>query len=137
MAEVLGRYSNDKAAQGRMGRAVEGLSLNPSNEARPSKSRWKRHALRKRLSPEEKATLVQRYIEGEASPVLAKAFGLSENGVLAQLRRSGVKLRPLGKVTPADVHEMRRLRARGLTYQAIGDRYGITRVSVSKRLAKA
>ncbi len=140
VAGVLGRYSNDRAVGARLAQVrralteAEGaLSVPGSRQA----AQWRSHALASRLDTAQTSLLVERYMSGEGSSTLARAFGLSENGVLAQLRRSGAKIRPLGKVTPAEVQEMARLRERGLTYKAIGDRYGITRASVAKRLAKS
>ena len=136
VAEVLGRYSNDTTALDRMNKVVEVLRRRPTaSDQETGSPRWSAHTVERRLSGEQKAALSQAYLAGESTPVLARRYGICENSVLAQLRRSGVPVRPGGKVTAADVDEMRQLRSRGLTYRAIGERYGITRTSVAKRLA--
>lgn len=77
--------------------------------------------------------MTRQYAEGEGSTVLARRYGISENGVLAHLERSGVPRRH-GKVTAQDVVEMARLREAGWTYRRIAQEYGLTRRSVSRRL---
>jgi hypothetical protein len=95
---------------------------------------WQAHALSNRLGTVTLAELVEDYLAGDGSTILARRFGISENAVLAHLKHSGVELRPAGKVTPDDVIEMHRLRKGGWTYQAIGEKFGITRVAVRRRL---
>jgi hypothetical protein len=77
---------------------------------------------------------VRDYLAGEGCTVLSRRYGVSENGVVYQLRRSGVAVRPRGKVTNQQVEQMRKLRDSGWTYQAIGDLFGITRSAVKLRL---
>lgn len=97
--------------------------------------RWQPHALKRRFSAARLEQLVADYRSGMGCVVLAQKYGVSENAVLAQLRRAEVELRQPGKVTPDDVVEMRRLRQLGWTYQAIGEKFGMTRVAVRRRLA--
>ena len=41
--------------------------------------------------------MVDDYRSGEGSTVLARRYAVSENGVLAFVKRSGVRLRPPGR----------------------------------------
>lgn len=140
VAEVLGRYSNDKSVAARLERVAKALVEAQAGRTDTNpvpRQDWHPHALDSRLSATQKASLVGRYRDGEGSSTLARAFGLSENGVLALLRRLGVALRPPSKVTAADRTGMQRLRQAGWTYAAIGERFGVTRVTVSRQLGTA
>ena len=95
---------------------------------------WHRHALARRLPPERLDQLVADYQAGDGCTTLAARYGVSENGVLAHLARCGVERRGPGKVSLDDVVEMARLCQAGWTYQAIGERFGVTRVAVKRRL---
>lgn len=132
-AELLGHYSSDRAAQGRMDQARDAIQA-ISIERRPPVGHWTPHAVEARLSQAQIAELVQLYVEGDRSPELSKRFDVSEASIVNVLKRQGVEIRGNARVTAAQVPEMRRLRQRGMTYQAIGDRFGITRTSVAKRL---
>ncbi len=77
--------------------------------------------------------MTREYEQGEDITVLARRYGISENGVLAHLERSGLPRRH-GKVTDEEVEEMALLREAGWTYRRIGEKYGLTRRSVSRRL---
>ncbi len=50
------------------------------------------------------------------------------------LARSGIVIRPEGKITPDGVLEMVRLREAGWTYREIGDKFDVTRYAVAMRL---
>jgi len=80
------------------------------------------------------AQLVADYAAGDGCTTLSRRYGVSENAVLAHLKRVGVPIRPPGKVSLDDLAEMDRLRANGWTYRAIGERFGITRSAASFRL---
>lgn len=138
LAGVLGRYSNDKSVATRLARVakalVEAQAGRSDTDPGPHQD-WHPHSLDSRLSAMQKASLVERYLADEGSSTLARSFGLSENGVLALLRRSGVVLRPPSKVTAADRTEMQRLRQAGWTHAAIGEWFGVARATVARRLA--
>jgi len=96
-------------------------------------------AVAHRLTPARMDRLLQEYRAGDGCTVLARRFGVSESGVLAQLKRAGVAVRPanLGKLTVEDVAAMRRLREAGWTHRAIGERFGVTRQAVGRRLDRS
>lgn len=77
--------------------------------------------------------MVTMYQGGSTAKEVAATFEVSESALLARLRAAGV-VRPNGKVTLKQVDEMAQLRAQGLSYREIGERYGITRRAVSTRL---
>jgi hypothetical protein len=85
---------------------------------------------------DELAQIILEYEAGVGATTLAVVHGVSENGLRSHLARSGITIRPLGKVTVADVADMAQLRATGWTYKAIGEKYCITRTAVSHRLKK-
>lgn len=93
------------------------------------------HAVTRRFSPEQLRQILVEYQAGEGCTSLSRRYGISENAVLALLERAGVPRRPLGRFTPDDVAEMRRLRQAGWTYREIGEKFGVTKVAVSRRLA--
>jgi hypothetical protein len=103
---------------------------------RPAEARWTAQNLTHRLGKATVARLVRDYEAGDGCTTLARRYGLSENGVLAEVKRSGVELRPPGKLTEVDVAEMARLRAAGWTYRAIGQRFGVSRTAATARLRR-
>jgi hypothetical protein len=128
---VLERYSKSQLTSKRFERMRKAVILSPS---RPPEAPWEPQALNRRLPADELAQIIEEYQAGIGATTLALVHGVSENGLRAQLTRSGVKIRPLGKVSVDDVAEMARLRANGWTYKAIGEKFGITRTAVSLRL---
>jgi len=85
------------------------------------------------MSTDEWWAMVTMYQGGSTAKEVAATFEVSESALLARLRAAGV-VRPNGKVTLKQVDEMAQLRAQGLSYREIGERYGITRRAVSTRL---
>lgn len=133
-ADLLGRYSNSVVT----GVKIEHARAEAERQVRVGGSRrWQPHALKRRFSAARLEQLIADYRSGMGCVVLAQKYGVSENAVLAQLRRAGVELRSSGKVTPDDVVEMRRLRQEGWTYQAIGEKFGVTRMAVKRRLGQS
>jgi hypothetical protein len=131
LADVLARYSRGLPTARRIGRVRRALAEMPP---RPAEVLWVAHGVARRLGQTTVAQLVRDYKSGDGCRILARRYNLSENGVLAQLKRSGVVLRPPAKVTVTDFAEMARLRASGWTYRALGERFGMTRTAVSARL---
>lgn len=130
-AELLARYSRHDVAAMRMKRIGKATA---AGEVRTVERKvWQRHAIARRLSSAQLASMRAEYERGEDSPLLAQRYGISENSVLAQLERCGVPRRH-GRVSAEDVVEMARLREAGWTYRRIGERFGLTRRSVSRRL---
>lgn len=132
LAGVLGRYSQDRGVQARMDRVMQAPDV--LEHRRGSEEPPQSHALRRRLSWSQQEELVRRYEAGEGCSNLARVFGISENGVLGQLRRSGVVLRTPGKLSEEDVASMRMLRAQGMTHKTIAEQFGVTRSVVTRRL---
>lgn len=91
-----------------------------------------REAVRKR-----DARIVELYENGCSSHDIAKALGMSSNGVLTALRRNGVEVRPVGR-NSADYaqqcEDVRRLRKEGLTVVQIAATTGLTKDTVKWRL---
>lgn len=100
----------------------------------PSKAR-----LRRRLSPERVATIVQRYQAGEHSTVLSKEYGVSKSSLISLLRSEGVALRRQ-PMSPAAKQEAIRLYEQGLTIRQVADRvgssYGSTRKLIHDKSSK-
>lgn len=95
LAEVLGRYSKNRAALARIepaSRAVAPRAVTGQAALAP-----KAHALSRRLTPAQQDELVRRYQAGQGCSTLGREFGVSENAVLAQLRWAGVQVRVPGK----------------------------------------
>jgi hypothetical protein len=132
VAEVLERYSRETQVSWRIRRLHAAIaSAGPRPPAEPP---WVARKVSRRLGEAELARLVQEYEAGDGCTVLSRRYSLSENGVLAQLKRAGVTIRPRGKVSAADVSEMARLRSAGWTYRAVGEKFGVTRTAVTVRL---
>jgi len=92
---VLGRYSRLDLVARRLRRirsALDGAGPRLANG-----NAWRSHALARRLTSEELDRMVDDYRSGEGSTVLARRYAVSENGVLAFVKRSGVRLRPPGR----------------------------------------
>jgi hypothetical protein len=130
---VLERYSKLQTASKRFERVRKAVDSSPS---RPYEALWRPQSLSRRLSADELRQVIQEYQAGVGATTLALVHGVSENGLRGYLTRSGIVIRPLGKVSADDVAEMVRLRAAGWTYKAIGARFGVTRSAVSLRLKK-
>lgn len=82
--------------------------------------------------------MAQDYRAGVGSYRLARKYGVSESTVLARLRASGIDT----SITETELRQraedaaaMVRLREARWTYKAIGERFGITRQGVAKRIS--
>ncbi len=82
--------------------------------------------------------MAQEYLAGVGSYRLARKYVVSESTVLARLRRMGIET-SVSEVElqqrADDTAEMGRLRQAGWTYRAIGERFGLTRQGVAKRVS--
>lgn len=132
MAEVVRSYSNFERTSVTVTRIRSRASKADPRPIEPAP--WQPHALEVRLGREVVQQILCEYRAGDGCTVLSRRHRVSENAILALLNREGVTLRPSGKVTPEDVVEMGRLRQEGWTYWAIGVKFGVTRVAVSRRL---
>lgn len=91
------------------------------------------HALQRRVGEAVLVEMVEAYRAGDAAVVLAARFGVSQTAVYEQLERHGVERRR-AKISPEQHAEMVRLRAEGWSYRKIAERFGVTRMAVSRRL---
>lgn len=57
------------------------------------KQRTSLRRIRRRLSPDDRQRLVERYTAGESTPTLSREFGISASSVCTLLRSQGVALR--------------------------------------------
>ena len=65
-----------------------------SAQPRPAETKdWRPHALARRLESNELDRMVEDYRSGDGCTVLGRRYGVSQNGVLAHLKRVGVALR--------------------------------------------
>lgn len=76
------------------------------------------------------------YEAGMGSVSLSRKYGVPVNTLLDWLRREGVEIRSGGKLSAADMGEVRQLRSDGWSHEKIADRFGVTRSAVSLRLAR-
>lgn len=94
----------------------------------------------RRMPEDEVRAMVADYRSGIGSWRLARQYGVSDSTVLAHVKAAGVEIED-----PAQRHaanralttEMRRLRDKGWTLAAIGEKFGVTRQAISMRLARA
>lgn len=76
------------------------------------------------------------YEAGMGSVSLSKKYGVPVNTLLDWLRREGVEIRSGGKLTAADMIEIKQLRSDGWSHERIADRFGVSRSAVSLRLSR-
>lgn len=79
-------------------------------------------------------TMIAEYVSGMGCVLLPRKYCIAENTVLARLKEAGVPVRPPVSIEPVALAEMASLRADGWTLRARGQRYGLTRQTVAKRL---
>ncbi len=92
----------------------------------------------RKLQPDEVAELVEAYRHGVSMVKLAKQYGLHRNTVEAHLRRSGVTIRPVVKMTPALVERATKLYIEQMwTTARIGKEFGVDASTVAKALKRA
>jgi transposase len=82
--------------------------------------------------------VVKMYQDGLSMDEIERQTPYSADRVVIQLRRQGVPIRPASPVNLTD-HNLRQaaaLRAQGLTYEAIAQRFGVSRQGISQALAR-
>lgn len=89
--------------------------------------------LKRRLSPQERADLVARYISGEDSPALSREFGISKSGLLRLLKEEGVEMRKQA-VTPEDAKRAARLYESGMSINEVVDQIGYSYSTIRRSL---
>lgn len=132
-AEVLGRYSN----QAIVGTAIGSVLEVTSDSVRDAP--WDAPTLLgtsrvRRLLASQLDRMIADYKQGMGCVLPSRRYGIAENTVLARLKEAGVDVHPRGYLAPGALTEMKLLRAEGWTLQALGNRYGVTRQTVAKRL---
>jgi DNA-directed RNA polymerase specialized sigma24 family protein len=117
MVELLEGYSNHDHQVERF-RSL--LSLPRSTKLRePVRSRKQ---VQRRLTADEQAELLNRYLAGERAHQLARAFQIDRRTVATLLKNTG--LRRSRSLTPEKIDEAVALYAQGWSCQRIGERFG-------------
>ncbi|MEU1998853.1 hypothetical protein ABZ511_30835 [Nocardia gamkensis] len=92
----------------------------------------------RKLQPDEITELVDAYRHGASMVKLAKQYGLHRNTVEAHLRRSGVAIRPVVKMTPRLIERATKLYIEEFwTTARIGKELGVDASTVAKALKRA
>lgn len=108
---------------------VSATSSPPSTGIAPARR------VRRRLSPEALARLVERYEAGEHTPALSQEFGISRSSLCNLLRSEGVTLRP----RPMEVDTRRlavNLYAQGCSVRRLAKVVGCSNGTIRKTLHK-
>ena len=92
--------------------------------ARPRKSQPARHKQLRRLTEAQIKDMAEQYRNGRTVYELAPIFGIARQTVGIILRRHGVDT-SRQKFDESDRTEIERLRAEGMSYERIGERFGI------------
>lgn len=133
MAGVLGRYSNPRRRDEALAKAKEAAT------AMYRETRWNAPQIavtkRRRLSPEDTASLVQEYLNGASPTKLATKYSVTDTTVRARIRAAGVPIRQR-QSTEALTEEMRKLRTAGWSNAKIARRHGMSGQAVGQRLNK-
>lgn len=93
-------------------------------------------ALRRRLSPEMRQEIVARYLSGENSLPLSRAYGVSKTGLLDLLRREGVELRRR-PITESDARWAARLYESGMSISEVVEQIGYSFSTVRRALHRS
>lgn len=136
MAEVLGRYSNQRS----VGACARSLVMAASTQVRsepcaPPKLVGTTRV--RRLLAMDLDAITADYADGLGCVLLSRKYGIAENTVLARLKEAGVDVRPQAFLEADELEEMASLRADGWTLDALGERYGVTRQTVAARLRRS
>jgi DNA-directed RNA polymerase specialized sigma24 family protein len=93
--------------------------------------------MNRKLNPDEQAELVALYRAGASMVELSRKFETHRNTVVAHLRRAGVEIRPLKKMTPHLVDRAKQLYADGHSLTEVGKQLGVEASTVGKALKRA
>jgi DNA-binding CsgD family transcriptional regulator len=91
----------------------------------------------RRLSPGERAEVIELYRRGMSTYKLARRFGTDRHTITQHLRNGGVELRSRQKVTPQLAEHATRLYADGSSLAVIGKQLGLSPTTVGKALVGA
>ena len=87
--------------------------------------------VRRRLSPETIAQVVERYQTGATAAELGAEHGVSKNGMLKLLREQGVQIRAKSLPT-AVVTQAKRLHERGMSMRQVSEQLGVSRTALRR-----
>ena len=93
------------------------------------------YLVRRRLSPEAIAQVVERYQTGATAAELGAEHGVSKNGMLKLLREQGVQIRTKSLPT-AVVTQAMHLHKRGLSMRQVSEQLGVSRTALRRNLQK-
>lgn len=91
--------------------------------------------VRRRLSPETIAQIVERYRAGATAAELGAEHGVSKNGMLKLLREQGVQIRTKSLPT-AVVTQAKRLHERGASMRQVSEQLGVSRTALRRNFQK-
>jgi hypothetical protein len=117
LVEVLGRYSKNRSTLERL------QSLLGVKESTPAEEPVRRsRQIQRRLTAEQQAEVIDRYLGGERAYQLAQAFEVHRTTVARLLADNGVR-RPRS-LTKHEIAESIKLYRRGWSCQRIGEKFG-------------
>lgn len=93
------------------------------------------YRVRRRLSPEVIAQVVERYRAGATAAELGAEHGVSKNGMLKLLREQGVQIRTKSLPT-AVVTQAKRLHERGVSMRQVSEQLGVSRTALRRNFQK-
>ena len=91
--------------------------------------------VRRRLSPEVIARVVERYRAGATAAELGAEHGVSKNGILKLLREQGVQIRAKSLPTTVITQAMH-LHERGLSMRQVSEQLGVSRTALRRNFQK-
>lgn len=91
--------------------------------------------VRRRLSPEVIARVVERYQTGATAAELGAEHGVSKNGMLKLLREQGVQIRAKSLPTTVIAQAMH-LHERGLSMRQVSEQLGVSRTALRRNFQK-
>lgn len=135
LAEALQLFARGEGT----GKSVEQLEalvehLRTSNVDRSSAPRS--HRIVDRLEPDVLDAVVARYQAGDGTPVVAKAFGISETAVKRLLRDRGIELR-MRPISPTVLAKATELYERRLGVQRIATELKVSKTTLLRAMKKA
>ena len=119
MVELLGRYSRLRPLPKFTLASCTARRTDLSADSKPQK----RHKVAQRLSPQQRATLIEAYVAGASSRRLMEQFGLGKGPVLDILNEAGVVRKPR-VMTQAQIAKAAALYGKGWSTITLGEHFG-------------
>ena len=91
--------------------------------------------VRRRLSPEVIARVVERYRAGATAAELGAEHGVSKNGILKLLREQGVQIRAKSLPTTV-ITQAKHLHERGMSMRQVSEQLGVSRTALRRNFQK-